>query len=112
MGIQPNLTSSQRTVEYIKAKEKDLDGIVHEYRSNATAFLDKVEKLHQRESNTMVGLVKKQRQTFVESCRDGSKVCREFMGRLERCSVSTGGSGGLEDWLGQGRDMQRELGAA
>ncbi|SPN96618.1 uncharacterized protein DNG_00139 [Cephalotrichum gorgonifer] len=100
---------TKRSLAYVKEKEKDLDGIAQEYQSNATAFLDRVEKLHQNESNSMVNVVNKQRQAFVDSCDDGSRACREFMEKLERCSALDGRSSRLEGWLDQCQQMQRDV---
>lgn len=105
------MTPSQRTLEYVKEKEKDLDGIVEEYQTGVTSFIDRVEKLHQVENSVMVNKVKKQRQSFVDSCEDGSRVCDGFIAKLEQCSISGRDSRGLEEWLEHGRGLQRELGS-
>lgn len=92
-------------------KEQDLDGIVEEYQAGATAFIDRVGKLHQAENSAMADRVKKQRQSFVESCEDGSRVCDGFRAKLEQCSISGGNSSGLDEWLEHSRGMLRELGS-
>lgn len=59
----------------------------------------------------MADRVKRQRQSFVDTCEDGSRVCDEFRAKLEQCSISGGSSSGLEEWLEHSRGMQMELGS-
>lgn len=105
-----NLTPSQRTLGYVRAKEKYLDEIVEEYETSATAFIDRVEKLHQIENSALADAVKKQRQSFVDSCKNNSQVCDRFMENLEQYSISGCNSKEPEEWLEHSRDIQREMG--
>lgn len=99
----------QKTIGYVKTKEKGLEGIAQEYQLGATTFIDKVEKLHQGENVGALKTLKKQRQSFVESCEVGKETCEGLMEKLEQCSLSARGSEGLEEWLAQGREMQKQL---
>ena len=103
------LTHSQKTIKYVKSKEKDLDGVAQEYRSGVTKFIDSVERLHQAENGKMVEALKKQHESFIKTCEDGVKTCEGFMVRLEQCSPSTRGPGDLEKWLEQRRGLQMLL---
>lgn len=106
------LTNLQKTLEYVKSKETDLYRITEEYQLGVTAFVDRVEKLHEVENSERIKVLNKERQSFIELCDDGAKTCEAFMARLEQCSLSKRGQRGLERWLEQGQEMKEELQAA